>query len=229
MKKAELLAPAGDFECLKAAVNNGADAIYLGGKNFSARAFAGNFDEEEFIRALRYAHLRDVRIYVTLNTLLNEKQLENALKMADFYYRNHVDGILIAMVFAMKYPDRVGRLILNGANLNPDGVKRSTQIPIEIGYRIAKKFSEKSDAAKLNAEMLGLMVNDPNVKPEELSAIHAKTLLIAGTNDMILEAHTRLIAESIPDSQLVLIKGNHFIANRKPEEFNQAVLAFLGQ
>lgn len=139
------------------------------------------------------------------------------------------DGGNIAMVFAMKYPDRVGRLILNGANLNPDGVKRSTQIPIEIGYRIAKKFSEKSDAAKLNAEMLGLMVNDPNVKPEELSAIHAKTLLIAGTNDMILEAHTRLIAESIPDSQLVLIKGNHFIANRKPEEFNQAVLAFLGQ
>ena len=58
------------------------------------------------------------------------------------------DGENIAMVFAMKYPDRVGRLILNGAKLNPDGVKRSTQIPIEIGYRIAKKFSEKSDAAK---------------------------------------------------------------------------------
>ena len=77
--------------------------------------------------------------------------------------------------------------------------------------------------------MLGLMVNDPNVKTEELSTICAKTLVIAGTNDMILKGHTRLIAENIPGSQLVFIKGNHFIANKKPEEFNQAVLGFLGQ
>ncbi|MGX8719703.1 MAG: alpha/beta fold hydrolase [Eubacteriales bacterium] len=139
------------------------------------------------------------------------------------------DGGNIAMIFAMKYPDRVDRLILNGANLNPGGVKRSTQFPIEIGYRIAKKFSVKSDSARLNAEMLGLMVNDPNVKPEELGSIHAKTLVIAGTNDIILEAHTRLISDCIPGSQLVFIKGNHYIANKKPEEFNQAVLEFLGR
>ena len=138
------------------------------------------------------------------------------------------DGGNIAMVFSMKYPDRVNKLILNGANLNPDGVKRSVQIPIEIGYRLARKFSEKSVSAKLNAEMLGLMVNDPNVKPDELSAIRAKTLVIAGTKDMILEKHTRLIAEFIPDSQLVFIKGNHFIANKNPDEFNKAVLGFLG-
>ena len=137
------------------------------------------------------------------------------------------DGGNIAMVFAMKYPDRVDRLILNGANLDPGGVKRSVQIPIEIGYRIAKKFSEKSDSARLHAEMLGLMVNDPNVRPEELGAIRAKTLVIAGTNDMILEAHTRLIAACIPDSRLVFIKGDHFIANKRPEAFNRAVLEFL--
>ncbi len=139
------------------------------------------------------------------------------------------DGGNIALVFAMKYPDRVDRLILNGANLNPEGVKRSTQIPIEIGYRMAMKFSAKSDPVGRNAEMLGLMVNEPNVTPDELSAIRAKTLVIAGTNDMIREAHTRLIAESIPDSQLVFIKGNHFIANKRPEEFNRAVLDFLGR
>ena len=139
------------------------------------------------------------------------------------------DGGNIAMVFAMKYPDRVDRLILNGANLTPDGVKRSVQIPIEIGYRMARRFSAKSDSARSNAEMLGLMVNDPNVKPEELRAIRAKTLVIAGTNDMILEAHTRLIAEAIPDSQLVFIQGNHFVANKHPEAFNRAVLDFLGR
>ena len=137
------------------------------------------------------------------------------------------DGGNIAMVFAIKYPDRVNRLILNGANLNAKGVKRSIQIPIEIGYRIANMFAGKSPEAKQNAEMLGLMVNDPNVLPAELSAIKAKTLVIAGTNDMIKDAHTSLIAQSIPDSQLVLIKGNHFIANKCPEAFNRAVLEFL--
>ena len=137
------------------------------------------------------------------------------------------DGGNIAMVFAIRHPARVDRLILNGANLNPGGVRRSTQIPIEIGYRIASRFSGRSDSAKKNAEMLGLMVNDPNVRPEELKAIKAKTLVIAGTKDMILESHTRLIADIIPDSQLVLIAGNHFIANKKPEEFNRAVLEFL--
>ena len=87
------------------------------------------------------------------------------------------------------------------------------------GCRIAKKFAEKSDSARANAEMPGLMVNDQHGTPEELNAVRAKTLVIAGTNDMILEAHTRLIAESIPDSRLVFIKGNHFIADKKPEEF----------
>ena len=154
---------------------------------------------------------------------MDDRQIEKA------HLLGFSDGGNIAMVFAMKYPDRVDRLILNGANLTPDGVKRSVQIPIEIGYRMARRFSAKSDSARSNAEMLGLMVNDPNVKPEELRAIRAKTLVIAGTKDMILEAHTRLIAEAIPDSQLVFIQGNHFVANKHPEAFNRAVLDFLGR
>lgn len=137
------------------------------------------------------------------------------------------DGGNIAMIFAMQHPERVDRLILNGANLDAKGVRRSTQIPIEIGYRIARRFSGKSDQAKKNAEMLGLMVNDPNIKPDELKAIRAKTLVIAGTKDMILRSHTQLIADSIPECRLVFIEGSHFIANKKPEEFNKAVLDFL--
>lgn len=137
------------------------------------------------------------------------------------------DGGNIALVFAIQYPGRVNRLILNGANLNADGVKRTTQIPINIGYRIAGKFSGKSSSARLNAEMLGLMVHEPNVTPEELARIQAKTLVIAGTRDMIKEEHTRLIAASIPDSELSFIKGNHFIANKRADEFNRVVLEFL--
>lgn len=137
------------------------------------------------------------------------------------------DGGNIAMVFALAHPERVEKLILNGANLDASGVKRKIQIPIEIGYRIAKFFAKKSPKAKKNAEMLGLMVNDPNVKPEELSRIQSHTLVIAGDNDMIKDKHTRLIAKSIPHAELCIIQGNHFIANKNPDAFNEAVIHFL--
>ena len=139
------------------------------------------------------------------------------------------DGGNIALIFALKYPERVDHLILNGANLDPSGVKRSTQLPIEIGYKIASKFKDKSEQAKRNAEMLCLMVNDPNIDPDELKSIKCPTLVIAGTSDMIREDHTRLIADNIPGAQLVLIKGDHFIANKNHKEFNGAVLKFLGR
>lgn len=137
------------------------------------------------------------------------------------------DGGNIAMIFAMKYPNRVLRLILNGANLNARGVKPTVQIPIEIGYRMASLFAGKSPKARANAEMLGLMVNDPNVRPEELTKIQAPTLVIAGTKDMIKTAHTKTIYNQLPNARMELIEGDHFIANRNPAEFNRAVAKFL--
>ena len=95
MKKAELLSPAGNFESLKAAINNGADAVYLGAKNFSARAFADNFTDSEIVEAIRYAHLNLVKVYITVNTLLNEYEIENAYEACKFYYEHNVDGLLI--------------------------------------------------------------------------------------------------------------------------------------
>ena len=139
------------------------------------------------------------------------------------------DGANIAVQFALNNPERVSGLILNGGNLSPDGVKRSVQLPIEIGYWCASKFASKSDDAKRNAEMLGLMVNEPDLSPSEISRITAKTLVIAGSKDMIKEEHTRLIAESIPGSQLAIIKGDHFIANKQHEEFNRIVENFLAE
>ena len=137
------------------------------------------------------------------------------------------DGGNIAMIFAMRYPERTGCLILNGTSLNARGVKAAVQLPIEIGYRIAGLFAGKSESARQNAEMLGLMVNDPNVEPGELSGIQAKTLVIAGTKDMIKTAHTKLIADHIPGAKLVFLEGDHFIAAKRPAEFNREVLAFL--
>ena len=156
-----------------------------------------------------------------LLNFLDERQIDRA------HLLGFSDGGNIAMVFAIRYPDRVGRLILNGANLDAGGVKRTVQIPIEIGYRIARKFAGKSEDARRNAELLGIMVNDPNVPAQELSNITAKTLVIAGTKDMIKETHTRLIAQSIPGAELTFLDGDHFIANKKPEGFNQRILEFL--
>ncbi|MDE6761721.1 MAG: alpha/beta hydrolase [Lachnospiraceae bacterium] len=137
------------------------------------------------------------------------------------------DGANIAMKFAIKYPNRVKALILNGGNLNPKGVKRATQIPIEIGYKIARRFASKSTDAKKNAEMLGLMVNEPNIELNELSKITAPTLVICGRSDMIKESHTKEIAENIPNAKLSIIKGNHFIANKRYATFNKEVEDFL--
>lgn len=137
------------------------------------------------------------------------------------------DGANIAMRFAMNYPDKVKALILNGGNLNPKGVKRTTQIPIELGYKIARRFALKSPSAKKNAEMLGLMVNEPNVERAELSKITVPTLVICGRNDIIKESHTKVIAESIPNAKLAIIKGNHFIANKRYLAFNKEVESFL--
>lgn len=92
---------------------------------------------------------------------------------------------------------------------------------------MARLFARKRPEAQKNAELLGLMVNDPNVKPEELSRIQAPTLVLAGTNDMIKESHTRLIARSIPGAKMVILPGDHFVANKNPRPFNEAVLQFL--
>lgn len=137
------------------------------------------------------------------------------------------DGANIAMKFAMSHPEMVKALILNGGNLNSKGVKRTTQIPIELGYKIAKLFATKSPEAKRNAELLGLMVNEPNIKPSELSKITMPTLVICGTKDMIKESHSKEIAANIPGAKLKIIRGNHFIASSRPAEFNQAVDDFL--
>lgn len=137
------------------------------------------------------------------------------------------DGGNIALTFALKYPERVGQLILNGANLFPSGVKARYQWPIELGYRIAKLFSKKSDQAMRNAEMLGLMVNEPHIAPEALSKLTMPVLVVAGTKDMIKASHTRMIYESLPNAKLEIIAGDHFVANKRPEAFNKVVEAFL--
>ena len=156
-----------------------------------------------------------------LHDFMDEKGIAKAILLG------FSDGGNIALEFALKHPERVEKLILNGANLFPSGVKPLYQWPIEIGYRIAKMFAKKSEQAKRNAEMLGLMVNEPHIEPSELTHLTMPVLVVAGTKDMIKDSHTRLIYKSLPDAQIAILEGDHFVANKNAELFNKVVAEFL--
>lgn len=91
----ELLCPAGNKESLIAAINSGANAVYLSGKKFGARAFAANFSNEELKEAIRIGKVYGVKIYVTMNTLVKENEIEEFLEQVEFLYSNGVDAILM--------------------------------------------------------------------------------------------------------------------------------------
>ncbi len=95
LKNVELLAPAGTYEAFIAAVENGADAVYMGGKLFNARANASNFGIEELQKIVQYAHLRNVKIHITMNTLLDDTEIKDALEFAYDIYRIGVDAVIV--------------------------------------------------------------------------------------------------------------------------------------
>lgn len=99
----ELLVPAGNMECLNVAIHSGADAIYVGGKRFGARAFAGNFNDEEMIDAIKLCHLYGVKLYVTVNTLIYESEFDEAVSYVKFLYENGVDAIIMQDIGLISY------------------------------------------------------------------------------------------------------------------------------
>ena len=133
MKKIEILAPAGSMESLYAAINKGADAIYLGGNKFSARAYASNFDNENILKAIDYAHSYGVKVYVALNTILKESEIKEAIKYAGYLYEIGVDALIIQDLGLFK----------NLKKLYPKmELHASTQMTIHNG-EAAQYFTEK--------------------------------------------------------------------------------------
>ncbi|MFA9397582.1 MAG: peptidase U32 family protein, partial [Clostridiaceae bacterium] len=95
MNEIELLAPAGSYDSLIAAVNTGADAVYVGGNKFSARAKASNFDNETLIKAMNHCHLYGVKVYIAVNTLIKDQELNEAIEYIEFLNNQGVDGVII--------------------------------------------------------------------------------------------------------------------------------------
>lgn len=156
-----------------------------------------------------------------LHDFMEKKQI------ADADILGFSDGGNIALVFALLYPDQADRLILNGANLYQTGIRASVQIPVILDYILQSGLSLFSRKARRKAELLRLMVRDPNISPDALHKILCPVLVIAGTKDMIRESHTRMIAANIPGARLRIIPGNHFIAAENPQQFNREVDCFL--
>lgn len=164
----------------------------------------------------------------TLETFADDlKNLLDSLNIEKANILGFSDGGNIAVIFALKYPERVASLVLNGANLFPSGLKSSFLIPVKVLFAVFSLLSHFSRRAKCRSELLYLMAKQPNIQPERLSSIKCPVLVIAGTQDVIKEKHTKLIAASLPDSSLCFLKGGHSIAKTNSVEFNSAVEKFL--
>ena len=125
----ELLSPVGDFDCLKAAVQNGANAVYFGSNLFSARAFAKNFDKEELEQAINYAKLRGAKTHLTLNTLIKDEEFEEAFNVAKTAYEFGIDAIIVqdlglAINLIKSFPDLEIHASTQMTTSNLEGVKK---------------------------------------------------------------------------------------------------------
>ena len=128
MNKVELLSPAGNFESLVSAVQNGADSVYFGASRFNARINGKNFDDQELIKAITYAKLRNVKTYLTLNTLIRNDEMEDVLKTLEVAYKAGVDSVIVQdLGLAKKVLEMFPNLDVHGSTQmtvhNLDGVK----------------------------------------------------------------------------------------------------------
>lgn len=158
MNNIEILSPAGNPETLRAAVANGADAVYVGGKSFSARKNAVNFSNEELTEAVKFAHLHGSKVYVTFNTLIHDSEMEEAFEFAKFLYTIGTDALIVqdlGLVYMLKkhFPDFEIHASTQMTLHNTDGVKAAERLGFsrvvlsrELSFDEIKRISENTDA-----------------------------------------------------------------------------------
>ena len=135
-RKIELLAPAGSVESLISAVQNGADAVYIGGKLFNARINANNFDDKTMIAAIDYAHLRGVKVFVTMNTLIKDEELIEALRYAKFIYEAGGDALIVQdLGFGSLVRDMLPDFELHLSTQATISDRQSFEVAKKLGYK----------------------------------------------------------------------------------------------
>lgn len=136
MKKPELLAPVGSWEALVAAVQNGADAVYIGGKHFNARQYANNFEAEELQRAVAYAHVRGVRVYVTVNILVADQEMDSLVQYLQFLYEAGVDAIIVQDLGVARIVKKVlPELTIHASTQMTLHNKPGVELAIKMGFK----------------------------------------------------------------------------------------------
>lgn len=135
-REIELLAPAGSVESLISAVQNGSDAVYIGGKLFNARINANNFDDKTMIAAIDYAHLRGVKVFVTMNTLIKDEELIEALRYAKFIYEAGGDALIVQdLGFGSLVRDMLPDFELHLSTQATISDRQSFEVAKKLGYK----------------------------------------------------------------------------------------------
>lgn len=140
------------------------------------------------------------------------------------------DGGNIAMLFALKYPEYISAMVLNGANMFPSGLEKKDHDWIKRNYRKASKRLQRhpdDEKAGSTADLMRLMTEEPKIDPSELSKITCPTLVLVGSHDAIKPSHSKLISESFPNGSLTVVEGGHGIVKTNSEEYNSAIERFF--
>lgn len=157
MRKPELLAPVGNFKSLIAAIEAGCDAVYLSGKLYGARSYANNFNDDELVESIRYAHQYGVKVYVTINTLIFEDEIDNFIKYVEFLHVNNADAVIIQDIgmfdlIRQLYPNLEIHISTQMHIHNLEGVQFVERLGAsrvvlarESSYELIKQIKEKSN------------------------------------------------------------------------------------
>lgn len=150
MQKKELLAPVGSMECLKQAIYNGADAVYLGCKNFGARKYATNFTNDEIIEAIKMCHLYGVKIYATMNTLIKDNEVDDFISQIEFLHINGIDAVIVQdfgmiCLIREKYPN----LEIHASTQANTSAKETAQLFYNLGVKRVV-FSREMSLEEIN-------------------------------------------------------------------------------
>ena len=223
MKK-ELLAPAGDFETLKQAIHHGADAVYLGGKKFGARASASNFNEEEMVNAISYCHLYGVKIYVTVNTMIYEEEMEEVLQYVSFLHHHFVDAIIvqdlgIIRLLRRKFPNLEIHASTQLHNHNKEGLR----ILEELGVKrvvVARELSLEEIESFNTSMEIECFIHGALCVCYSGQCLFSSLLLSRSGNRGACAGICRLPFQLLEDGKTVSIEGNYLLSPRELNSMN---------